>query len=204
MYSNFSSTWPRSQPLGMNQGQHSPPPPVFHPMLLQAMNTMSWYQHIAPRVQPVYSFPPSFGPRYHTSSGMAQERNYQGPSSGPGPNRTQRGAGHRKARAQKPYHKNHESLPRTSRDPLAPVHPADAWMGGNNPGCGALRPLSWYLSTFDSNATQQPIERYDLDHHLGPSKPSKTLTRDMVDPSIYEIPVIELESKLIIAQSILL
>ena len=73
-------------------------------------------------------------------------------------------------------------------------------MGGNNPGGGALvRPLSWYLSTFDSNPTQAPwpIERYDLDHHLGPSKPSKTLTRDMVEPLIYEIPVIELESELI-------
>ena len=80
-------------------------------------------------------------------------------------------------------------------------------MAGNNPGGGALvRPLSWYLSMLDSNSTQAPwpIERYDLDHHLGPSKPSKTLTRDMVDPLIYEIPVLELESKLIIAQSILL
>jgi hypothetical protein len=174
-------------------------------MLLHA--TMPWYQDIAP----LYSFAPSFGPLYYASSaaigsGMAQH-NHQGPSSGPGPNRAERMAGRRKARAQKPYQRLHESLrPRISRDHLATVHPADAWMGSNNPGGGTLRPLPWYLSTFDSNSAQQPIERQDLDHHLGPSKPSKTLTRDIVDPLIYEIPVIELESKfnLIIAQSFLL
>ena len=138
------------------------------------------------------------GPPYHYGSPLTALQDLQVPY--PGPNRNYPLEGRRRARAQNPYNTVHESSPTIRRDRLNPSHPVNRWMSSNNPrSSGASRPRQG-TSHSQWGATRpgtQQIERLDRDDRPAP-RVSETLTRDLVDPLVYEIHMRELEGKLIL------
>jgi hypothetical protein len=186
-----SHSWPWMHPHPTDQ-RHPLPPLFVDPFVMQHLlelqaNNMPSHEG---RIRHSYSSPFCIGPVYQ---GMAQQ--YRAPSSGP--SRNQHSKGVRKTEAQCLYQLIHESSGTIARDHSTSTHPGHGQMGStDNTGTGrAWTPPSRNPLMVDHNPTQQMRITHDK-RHRHPRSRRKRRT-DKVDPSMYEIPVVNLESKLI-------
>ena len=192
MYTNNSNchSWPWMHPHPTDQLHPLPPPlfvdPFVMPQLLELQaNNMPRHEG---RIRHSYISPFCIGSVY---LGMAQQ--YRAPSSGS--SRNQHSKGIRKTEAPCLYQVIHELSGAIARDHSTSTHRGHAQIGTrDNPGAGRARtPPSRNPSMVDHNSTQQMRITHDKRYHHPRSRRRRT---DKVDPSMYEIPIVNFESNL--------
>ena len=173
------------------QRQPLPPPHSVNPFVMQYLlellqaNTIPWCEDF-------YGSPFCGGPVYQE---MAQQNQHQYRAPSPGPSRNQRSKGSRKTEAQYLYNNLHESSGTIAGDDRSTgIHPDHARIGAsNNTGAGKVwRTPSRDPLMADHNSTQQ-TKPYNRDR----SNRTRRSRTDKVDPSVYEIPIVESKGMLI-------
>ena len=191
--SNFHN-WPWMHSHPTNQQQPLPPPlfvdlfvtqqlPESHANSIPRCECRIWHSYTSLFcIHPVYQ-----------EMDQQYQHQYRAPSSGR--SRNQHSKGVRKTEAQYAYQFLHESSGTIARDHSTSTHPGHARRGKDNTGAGrALTPPSRNPSMVDHNSTQQTRIIHNKRYRHPRSRKSRT---DKVDPSMYEIPITNLESKLI-------
>ena len=191
----FSLHHPSASVTMNNSNQQQPLLPVFFNLFVmqallqyQLLTTM-WHQSGTPIMEPFYGLPS------HALPTMAQQQEDQHRASTSSPSHNRHGRRRRKAVARTPHNIVLASSAMIPHDHSPSILPGIARMdASNNTGAGGVRsPPSRNTSMVDRNSGRQKRKKPYHRYRSGKSQNH----RDIVDPSVYQIPFTDSEGMLI-------